>query len=156
MRQPVFTGACTAIVTPFEESGAINYEAFGALIEDQIARGIDGDNQGGVASVIAGIISAVVSVVLEYLNYCSLGWVFLHSEQSAFKSTCDGAVIYFQNWKTLMKNSAKVIAITLVSLALIGGAFFGLFDDVLAFGAGAFDNLFAVCHDLFAVANLIR
>lgn len=84
-----------------------------------IARGIDGDNQNGAASVIAGIISAVVSVVLEYLNYCCLGWVFLHGEQSAFKSTCDGAVVYFQNWKTLMKNSAKVIAITLVSLTLI-------------------------------------
>ena len=41
MRQPVFTGACTAIVTPFDESGAINYEVFGKLIEDQIARGID-------------------------------------------------------------------------------------------------------------------
>lgn len=40
--------------------------------------------------------------------------------------TCDGAVIYVQNWKTLMKNSAKVIAITIVSLALIGGAFFGV------------------------------
>ena len=91
-----------------------------------IARGIDGDNQGGAASIIAGIISALVSVVLEYLNYCSLGWVFLHGEQSAFKSTCDGAVIYFQNWKTLMKSSAKVIAITVVSLAIIGGAFFGV------------------------------
>ena len=41
MREPVFTGACTAIVTPFEESGAINYDAFGALIEQQIAGGVD-------------------------------------------------------------------------------------------------------------------
>ncbi|HIY22411.1 MAG TPA: 4-hydroxy-tetrahydrodipicolinate synthase [Candidatus Flavonifractor merdigallinarum] len=41
MREPIFTGACTAIVTPFDQSGAIDYAAFGALIEDQIARGID-------------------------------------------------------------------------------------------------------------------
>lgn len=41
MREPVFTGACTAIVTPFDESGAINYEVFGRHIEDQIARGMD-------------------------------------------------------------------------------------------------------------------
>ena len=41
MREPIFTGACTAIVTPFDESGAIDYKAFGSLIEDQIARGID-------------------------------------------------------------------------------------------------------------------
>ncbi len=41
MREPVFSGACTAIVTPFEESGAVNYDAFGALIEEQIEAGID-------------------------------------------------------------------------------------------------------------------
>ena len=41
MREPVFSGACTAIVTPFDESGAVNYEAFGTLIEEQIASGID-------------------------------------------------------------------------------------------------------------------
>ena len=36
MREPVFTGACTAIVTPFDENSAIDYDAFGALIEEQI------------------------------------------------------------------------------------------------------------------------
>ena len=41
MREPVFSGACTAIVTPVDESGAVNYEAFGTLIEEQIASGID-------------------------------------------------------------------------------------------------------------------
>ena len=41
MREPVFSGACTAIVTPFDDSGAVKYEAFGALIEEQIAAGID-------------------------------------------------------------------------------------------------------------------
>ena len=41
MREPVFSGACTAIITPFDESGAVNYDAFGALIEEQIASGID-------------------------------------------------------------------------------------------------------------------
>ena len=41
MREPVFTGTCTAIVTPFDSSGAIQYAAFGRLIEEQIARGVD-------------------------------------------------------------------------------------------------------------------
>ena len=41
MREPVFSGACTAIVTPFDASGAVNYEAFGSLIETQIAGGVD-------------------------------------------------------------------------------------------------------------------
>ena len=51
-----------------------------------LARGIDGDNKEGAASIIAAIISTIVSVVLEYLNYCSLGWVFLHNEQSALRA----------------------------------------------------------------------
>lgn len=41
MREPVFTGACTAIVTPFDQSGAVNFDAFARLIDEQIAAGID-------------------------------------------------------------------------------------------------------------------
>ena len=41
MRTPVFTGACTALVTPFDENGSINYESFGNLIDRQIASGVD-------------------------------------------------------------------------------------------------------------------
>ena len=33
MREPVFTGACTAIVTPFDQSVAIDYGCFGRLID---------------------------------------------------------------------------------------------------------------------------
>lgn len=40
MRKPIFTGAGTAIVTPFTEDG-VNFEAFEALIEEQISEGID-------------------------------------------------------------------------------------------------------------------
>ena len=40
MREPVFTGTCTAIVTPFNEKG-IDYDKLGELIEMQIASGID-------------------------------------------------------------------------------------------------------------------
>ena len=40
MKNTVFTGAATAIVTPFQ-NGAIDYEAFGRLIDWQIEKGID-------------------------------------------------------------------------------------------------------------------
>ncbi len=115
-----------------------------------LARGIDGENTAGPASIIAGIISTVVGVVLEYLNYCSLGWVFLNESQSAFKSTCDGAVIYFQNWKTLMKNAGKVIFVTLVSLAIIGGAFFGVAYLLLS----GIEPLTSVLSEIDAAATL--
>lgn len=41
MREPVFTGACTAIITPFDQNGAVNFDALGRLIESQISDGID-------------------------------------------------------------------------------------------------------------------
>lgn len=41
MRTPVFTGVCPALVTPFHESGGINYDSFGKLIDYQIAAGVD-------------------------------------------------------------------------------------------------------------------
>ncbi len=41
MREPVFTGTCTAIVTPFDQNGAVNFDAFARLIDEQIAAGID-------------------------------------------------------------------------------------------------------------------
>ena len=41
MRNPVFTGACPALVTPFDKNGAINYEAFAKQIDFQIDGGVD-------------------------------------------------------------------------------------------------------------------
>jgi 4-hydroxy-tetrahydrodipicolinate synthase len=41
MRTPVFTGSCPALVTPFDQNGSINYQAFGKLIDDQINAGVD-------------------------------------------------------------------------------------------------------------------
>ncbi len=41
MREPVFTGACPALVTPFDENGAIDYSAFARQIDFQISSGVD-------------------------------------------------------------------------------------------------------------------
>lgn len=41
MRNPVFTGACPALVTPFDKSGAIHYEAFAKQIDFQVNAGVD-------------------------------------------------------------------------------------------------------------------
>ena len=40
MKEPIFTGAGVAIITPFTEDG-VNFEEFGRIIEDQIAGGTD-------------------------------------------------------------------------------------------------------------------
>lgn len=41
MREPIFRGAATALVTPFTPTGEVNYEKLGELLDDQIAKGID-------------------------------------------------------------------------------------------------------------------
>lgn len=95
-------------------------------ITSQITKGLNvltsavSENEGNsVLSTIASVVMMFINIVLEYVNYCCLGWVFCHPQQTAFKSTCDGAVLYFQNWKVLLKNAGKVMALTLVALILL-------------------------------------
>ncbi|MDO5602363.1 MAG: hypothetical protein Q4G07_06290 [Oscillospiraceae bacterium] len=72
-----------------------------------------------------------IGVALGYVDECCLGYTFYKQDQNAFKSAADGVVIYFQNWKTLMKSAAKTslivvglfVAVTIVSFALLGGLF---------------------------------
>ena len=40
LKPSIFTGAATAIITPFK-NGAIDYDSFGKIIDDQISKGID-------------------------------------------------------------------------------------------------------------------
>ena len=40
MKQPIFTGSCVAIVTPYKADG-VDYNRLGQLIEFQIASGTD-------------------------------------------------------------------------------------------------------------------
>ena len=41
MKNPVFTGAGVAVITPMYPDGSINFDELGRIIEDQIARGTD-------------------------------------------------------------------------------------------------------------------
>lgn len=68
---------------------------------------------------IGSLINLIVSIILHYVSSCSLAWLFAHPEQSSFKSVCDGSVLYFQNWKTLLKNVGVILLIGILSLAII-------------------------------------
>lgn len=39
MKNPVFTGAAVAIITPMYEDGSVNFDELGRIIEDQIGTG---------------------------------------------------------------------------------------------------------------------
>ena len=60
LKPSIFTGAATAIITPFK-NGKIDYDAFGKLIDDQIARGID-------AIVVAGTTGEAAT--LDHDEHC--------------------------------------------------------------------------------------
>ena len=57
LKPTIFTGAATAIITPFKK-GLIDYESFGKIIDDQIARGID-------AIVVAGTTGEAATLTHE-------------------------------------------------------------------------------------------
>ena len=57
LKNTIFTGAATAIITPFSQ-GAIDYESFGRIIEDQISGGID-------AIVVAGTTGEAATLTHE-------------------------------------------------------------------------------------------
>ena len=62
LKPSIFTGAATAIITPFNKGG-IDYDAFGKLIDDQIARGID-------AIVVAGTTGEAAT--LDHDEHCQI------------------------------------------------------------------------------------
>ena len=104
-------------------------------IFNQIGRGITkvGESIGGnVGGTIGSTVSSVIQTVISYLCDCCLGWVFYRKEIKATKATCEGAVIFFKHGKTLAKNMGRVFGIGLISLLLIGGAFFGIIYLILS------------------------
>ena len=62
LKKSIFTGAATAIITPFK-NGGVDYEAFGKLIDTQIAAGIDG-------IVVAGTTGEAATLTHE--EHCEL------------------------------------------------------------------------------------
>lgn len=67
----------------------------------------------GMESVVS-FLQSFVSIALGNVDECCLAYTFYKSEQSAFKSAADGVVIYFQNWKTVLKDALKVTFITVL------------------------------------------
>lgn len=67
-------------------------------------------------SFLVSFAQMFVHIALNYVDECCLGYTFLHKEQSPFKCAADGVVIYFQNWKKLLKDAAVMtLAVMVVS-----------------------------------------
>lgn len=106
-------------------TGAVSQLQKGLQKVDNLLGGIPG------VSLIISFAQMFIQVALGYIDECCLGYTFLHKEQSAFKSAADGVVIYFQNWKKLLKDAAVttliVLGITVVAWLLPFVIFFAIF-----------------------------
>ena len=80
---------------------------------------------------VGAIVNIVISAMLKFMCSCCMGWVFIHPDTNAWRAACDGAIVYFKNWKALLKNTGKVIAFGVISLIIIGGLMFGAAHGVL-------------------------
>ena len=83
------------------------------------------------AGAIQNVGNMFIEISLGYIDECCLGYAFYHTEQNVFKSSADGVVVYAQNWKQLLKDSAKttlvvlltVLVVTLLAFVIFGGLF---------------------------------
>ncbi len=91
-------------------SGAVSQLQKGLQKVDDLLGKIPG------VSFIVSFAQMFVHIALNYVDECCLGYTFLHGDQSAFKSAADGVVIYFQNWKKLLKDAAVMtLAVMVIS-----------------------------------------
>ncbi len=83
------------------------------------------------ADTVKSATNFFLDISLGYVDECCLSYTFYKSEQNAYKSACDGVVIYAQNWKHLLKNAAmtaltvviSLLVVTLVAFIIFGGIF---------------------------------
>lgn len=109
-------------------SGAVSQIQKGLGKIDNLLGGIPG------VSALVSFAQMFVQIALGYVDECCLGYTFLHKEQSAYKSAADGVVIYFQNWKKLLKDAAItaliVIGVSLLAWLLPFLIFWGIFSAI--------------------------
>jgi len=83
---------------------------------------------------LTNIVNLFVDIILNYIDECILAYIFLNEGQSVWKSACDGIVLYAQNWKTVLKTGAKILAFLLVffliGFLIFNGIFTGIFNNV--------------------------
>ncbi len=104
---------------------------------NSVGRALGGDTGQGIGSAI----STAIQVIVGYLCDCCLGWVFYRKDQSATRATLEGAVLFFKHGKTFLRNVGRIFGIGLLSLVVIGGAFFGISYLIFTFFPGAFAEL---------------
>jgi hypothetical protein len=148
--------AHVAVITELSEHGAISTDdgivSYGVgkvkqrfvstnvfFVLDKLIAGAVKQIQHGVSSVagwlsaipgvkqIASILNLFIGIVLNYVDEAVMSHIFRSNNDNAWKGAADGIVLYFQNWKSILKNAAFIVIFLLAWY--IGGSiiiFFGL------------------------------
>lgn len=117
---------------------------------NQIQKKMSGvaDFIGNIIPMGGSFINQFIKAALDYIDECCLGYTFYRDdEDNKFKSSCDGIVLYFQNWKDLLKSCLKA---SLISVGLTAVLFF-----VVALAFGLIFNIFFDGSVAFAVGVII-
>ena len=112
---------------------------------NKLGTAIGGDVGNGITSAI----NSAVQTLISYLCDCCLGWILYRKDENSFKAGCEGAVIFFKHGKALVKNVGRIFGLGLLSLAIFGGAFFGLSYLVCLQMPGTFNALLAEITEAF-------
>lgn len=103
-------------------------------IFNQLGNGVVkiGESLGGdTGKQVGNVISIAISTFVGFLCDCCLGWVLFRKDVKAARATCEGAVLFFKHGKALGRNMGRIFGMGLASLAVIGGAFTGLFYMIM-------------------------
>ncbi|MDR2565201.1 MAG: hypothetical protein LBC97_03905 [Bifidobacteriaceae bacterium] len=66
------------------------------------------------AKQVASILKLFVGIVLNYVDEAVLSHIFRSNDHNAWKGAADGIVLYFQNWKAVIKNAAWIVVFLLI------------------------------------------
>ena len=84
-------------------------------------------------SIIGTLINLFIKILLGSVSAACMAWTFQNPQTGAFQTTRDGVVIYFKNWKQMMKSAALtaviVIAIQLAVLVIMALIFNAIVGD---------------------------
>ena len=116
-------GRFARITVFFIVTGAIKgiFRQLGRAL-NKLGTAVGGDTGNAVTSVI----DTGIQTVIGYLCDCCLGWVMYNKNKGVGEAACEGAVIFFKHGKTLIRNIGRIFGMGILSIVVIGGAFFGL------------------------------
>lgn len=127
----------------------------------QINGGID--IVGNILGKIPGMDSLVsfaksfVNIALGNVDECCMAYTFYKKDQSAFKSAADGVVIYFQNWKTILKNALKTALITFLLSAVAWAVLMGVTVAILGVtGMPGFSVFFVAVVMALMIVEIVK